>query len=109
MVAVIAKGALVEGATSWAQGGIASVLEEGDSFDAHVNDTMIAGAGLNDPTVVEHVVEAATRPIRHLIALGVPSASENGAPPLTREGGRSHRRIVHVAEATASAVQLRRG
>jgi succinate dehydrogenase/fumarate reductase flavoprotein subunit len=55
-VAVIAKGALGEGATSWAQGGIAAVLEEGDSFDAHVNDTMIAGAGLNDRAVVEHVV-----------------------------------------------------
>ena len=47
-VAVIAKGSLSEGATSWAQGGIAAVLEEGDSFEAHVNDTMIAGAGLND-------------------------------------------------------------
>ena len=55
-VAVIAKGALAEGATNWAQGGIAAVLEEGDSFAAHVNDTMIAGAGLNDRAVVEHVV-----------------------------------------------------
>ena len=45
---MIAKGSLGEGATSWAQGGIAAVLEEGDSFEAHVNDTMIAGAGLND-------------------------------------------------------------
>ena len=62
-VAVIAKGALGEGATSWAQGGIAAVLEEGDSFEAHINDTMIAGAGLNDRKVVEHVVEAA--PARH--------------------------------------------
>ena len=58
-VAVIAKGALGEGATSWAQGGIAAVLEKGDSFEAHVNDTMIAGAGLNDRRVVEHVVEHA--------------------------------------------------
>src|SRR3569832_938807 len=77
-VAVIAKGGLAEGATSWAQGGIAAVLEEGDSFDAHVNDTMIAGAGLNDPKVVEHLVEAAPRAIEHLIELGVPFASENG-------------------------------
>ncbi|MBW0007515.1 MAG: FAD-dependent oxidoreductase, partial [Sphingomonas sp.] len=60
-VAVIAKGSLSEGATSWAQGGIAAVLEEGDSFEAHVKDTMIAGAGLNDIHVVEHVVEAAPR------------------------------------------------
>jgi L-aspartate oxidase len=104
-VAVIAKGSLSEGATSWAQGGIAAVLEEGDSFEAHVNDTMIAGAGLNDLMVVEHVVEAAPRAIRHLIDLGVPFASENGALHLTREGGHSHRRIVHVADATGYAVQ----
>jgi len=104
-VAVIAKGALSEGATSWAQGGIAAVLEEGDSFEAHVNDTMIAGAGLNDARVVEHVVEAAPRAIGHLVELGVPFASENGALHLTREGGHSHRRIVHVADATGYAVQ----
>jgi L-aspartate oxidase len=104
-VAVIAKGALGEGATSWAQGGIAAVLEEGDSFDAHVNDTMIAGAGLNDLTVVEHVVEAAPRAIQHLIDLGVPFAQDGNALHLTREGGHSHRRIVHVADATGYAVQ----
>ena len=55
---MIAKGALGEGATGWAQGGIAAVLEEGDSFEAHVSDTMVAGAGLNDAQVVEHVVGA---------------------------------------------------
>ena len=102
---MIAKGALSEGATSWAQGGIAAVLEEGDSFEAHVKDTMIAGAGLNDAKVVEHVVEAAPRAIAHLVELGVPFASENGALHLTREGGHSHRRIVHVADATGYAVQ----
>ena len=104
-VAVIAKGALDEGATGWAQGGIAAVLEEGDSFEAHVRDTMIAGAGLNDEKVVEHVVDAAPSAIARLIELGVPFASENGALHLTREGGHSHRRIVHVADATGSAVQ----
>jgi L-aspartate oxidase len=104
-VAVIAKGALGEGATGRAQGGIAAVLEEGDSFEAHVNDTMIAGAGLNDQRVVEHVVEAAPRAIQHLMDLGVPFASENGALHLTREGGHSHRRIVHVADATGFAIQ----
>ena len=104
-VAVIAKGALGEGATGRAQGGIAAVLEEGDSFEAHVNDTMIAGAGLNDIRVVEHVVKSAPRAIQHLIDLGVPFASENGALHLTREGGHSHRRIVHVADATGYAIQ----
>ena len=104
-VAVIAKGGLGEGATSWAQGGIAAVLEEGDSFEAHVNDTMIAGAGLNDIRVVEHVVGAAPRAIEHLMELGVPFAQEGKALHLTREGGHSHRRIVHVADATGFAVQ----
>jgi L-aspartate oxidase len=104
-VAVIAKGALGEGATGWAQGGIAAVLEEGDSFEAHINDTMIAGAGLNDWAVVEHVVEAAPGAIKRLIELGVPFATHNGTLHLTREGGHSHRRIVHVADATGAAVQ----
>jgi len=104
-VAVIAKGSLSDSATGRAQGGIAAVLEEGDSFEAHVNDTMIAGAGLNDLHVVEHVVEAAPGAIQHLIELGVPFASENGALHLTREGGHSHRRIVHVADATGYAIQ----
>ena len=106
-VAVIAKGALGEGATGWAQGGIAAVLEEGDSFEAHVRDTMTAGAGLNDEKVVEHVVGRAPAAIEHLAELGVPFASGGDGQRwhLTREGGHSHRRIVHVADATGSAVQ----
>ena len=104
-VAVIAKGGLGEGATGWAQGGIAAVLEERDSFEAHVRDTIIAGAGLNDPKVVEHVVSAAPEAIARLSELGVPFAQEGGALHLTREGGHSHRRIVHVADATGLAVQ----
>ena len=104
-VAVIAKGALGEGATAWAQGGIAAVLEEGDSFDAHVEDTMIAGAGLNDRQMVEHVVAEAPHAIARLIELGVPFATDGEALHLTREGGHSHRRIVHVADATGWAIQ----
>ena len=104
-VAVIAKGALGDSATGRAQGGIAAVLEVGDSFESHVNDTMIAGAGLNDRRVVEHVVEAAPQAIQHLIELGVPFATEGDALHLTREGGHSHRRIVHVADATGYAIQ----
>jgi L-aspartate oxidase len=106
-VGVIAKGALGEGATGWAQGGIAAVLEEGDSFDAHVNDTMIAGAGLNDRNVVEHVVTHAPAAIERLADLGVPFAAGHDGQRwhLTREGGHSHRRIVHVADATGQAIQ----
>jgi L-aspartate oxidase len=66
---------------------------------------MIAGAGLNDWAVVEHVVEAAPGAIKRLIELGVPFATHNGTLHLTREGGHSHRRIVHVADATGAAVQ----
>jgi len=107
-VAVIAKGALGEGATGWAQGGIAAVLEAGDSFEAHIRDTMTAGAGLNDEQVVEHVVGRAPQAIERLAELGVPFASGGNGQRwhLTQEGGHSHRRIVHVADATGSAVQL---
>ncbi|MBA3578103.1 MAG: L-aspartate oxidase [Sphingomonas sp.] len=104
-VAVIAKGAMAESATNWAQGGIAAVLEEGDTFEAHVNDTMIAGAGLNDREVVDHVVGKAPAAIARLAELGVPFATDGDALHLTREGGHSHRRIVHVADATGRAVQ----
>ena len=104
-VTVLAKGGLDEGSTAWAQGGIAAVLEPGDSFDSHVEDTMIAGAGLNDRATVELVVEGAPRAIERLVQLGVPFNEEGNALHLTREGGHSHRRIVHVADATGWAVQ----
>ncbi|MGF7148794.1 L-aspartate oxidase [Sphingomonas zeicaulis] len=104
-VAVIAKGGLSEGSTAWAQGGIAAVLEEGDTFDSHIEDTMIAGAGLNRRDTVEYVVEHAPAAIRQLIDIGVPFNQEAGALHLTREGGHSHRRIVHVDDATGWAVQ----
>ncbi len=104
-VTVLAKGALNDGSTAWAQGGIAAVLEPGDTFENHVSDTMIAGAGLNDRATVEFVVERAPAAIERLEQLGVPFAKEAGALHLTREGGHSHRRIVHVADATGWAVQ----
>ena len=65
-VAVLAKGELGGGATEWAQGGIAAVLEPGDSFENHVRDTMIAGAGLNNRAVVEFVVGGAPAAIKRL-------------------------------------------
>ncbi len=104
-VTVLAKGALNEGSTAWAQGGIAAVLEPGDTFDNHVEDTMVAGAGLNDRGVVELVVENAPAAIDRLLKLGVPFATDGDTLHLTREGGHSHRRIVHVADATGWAVQ----
>ncbi len=105
-VAVLAKGAISDGATSWAQGGIAAVLETTDTFESHIDDTMVAGAGLNNRRIVEHVVEQAPAAIQRLADLGVPF--DLGADKhwhLTREGGHSHRRIVHVNDATGFAVQ----
>src|SRR3546814_12531720 len=88
----LAKGALNEGSTAWAQGGIAAVLEPGDTFESHIEDTMIAGAGLNDRRIVEFVVEGAPRAIQRLVALGLPFTTEGKTPPLTAAGGPRHRR-----------------
>ncbi|NNC48587.1 MAG: L-aspartate oxidase [Sphingomonas sp.] len=104
-VALLAKGKLGGGATEWAQGGIAAVLEDEDSFDNHIKDTMVAGAGLPDRDVVEFVVERAPAAIARLAELGVPfNLDSDGDWHLTREGGHSHRRIVHVHDATGWAV-----
>ena len=108
-VTVLAKGSLSDGATAWAQGGIAAVLEPGDTFESHIEDTMIAGAGLNNRATVEFVIGNAPEAIERLAALGVPfnldGAKGRGDWHLTREGGHSHRRIVHVDDATGWAVQ----
>lgn len=104
-VLVLAKGGLAEGSTAWAQGGIAAVLDKGDTFAEHIRDTMIAGGGLNRRETVEFVVEHAPQAIQRLIDHGVPFNNEKGALHLTREGGHSHRRIVHVDDATGWAVQ----
>ena len=107
-VLVLSKGDISAGSTSWAQGGIAAVLDEGDTFESHIEDTMVAGAGLNDRRTVEYVVEHAAPAIERLAKLGVPfnpgeTVSERWH--LTREGGHSARRIVHVDDATGWAVQ----
>lgn len=104
-VLVLAKGSLTGGSTAWAQGGIAAVLDAGDTFENHVRDTIVAGAGLNDRETVEFVIERAPASIDRLVELGVPFNQESGDLHLTREGGHSHRRIVHVDDATGWAVQ----
>jgi L-aspartate oxidase len=104
-VLVVAKGGLAEGSTAWAQGGIAAVLDAGDTFEHHIADTTVAGAGLNRVETVEYVIERAPHAIGRLVDLGVPFNVEGDALHLTREGGHSHRRIVHVNDATGWAVQ----
>ena len=104
-VLVLAKGSLSGGSTAWAQGGIAAVLDAGDTFEEHVRDTMVAGAGLNRRETVEFVIERAPGSIQRLRELGVPFNEAGADLHLTREGGHSHRRIVHVNDATGWAVQ----
>ncbi|MCB2088266.1 MAG: L-aspartate oxidase [Sphingomonadaceae bacterium] len=104
-VLVLAKGGLASGSTAWAQGGIAAVLDAGDTFENHVRDTMVAGARLNDIESVEFVIENAPAAIDRLVELGVPFNTDGEDLHLTREGGHSHRRIVHVNDATGWAVQ----
>jgi L-aspartate oxidase len=104
-VAVITKRAVMEGSSGWAQGGIAAVWSKDDSFDAHIHDTQIAGAGLCDLDATRFVVENAPKAIAWLQTMGVPFSEEAGHLHLTREGGHSARRIVHVTDATGAAVQ----
>ena len=104
-VAVLTKRALNDGASRWAQGGIAAVMGEGDSIESHVQDTLVAGAGLCDLEATRFVIESAPASIRWLQALGVPFSLEDGQLHLTREGGHSERRIVHATDATGAAVQ----
>ena len=104
-VAILTKRAMADGSSGWAQGGIAAVLAVGDTFESHVDDTLIAGAGLSDLAATRFVVEHAPQTIAWLQTLGVPFSLEDGHLHLTREGGHSARRIVHVTDATGAAVQ----
>jgi L-aspartate oxidase len=108
-VAVVSKRELTEGSTLYAQGGISAVLDAKDSVDSHVRDTLRAGAGLCDTRVVRQVVERGPHNIGWLLDQGVAfTRSEEygsaGGYHLTREGGHSHRRVVHAADATGRAV-----
>ena len=104
-VGLISKRSLEDSASSWAQGGIAAVLDIQDSVEAHIQDTLTAGAFLNDIPATSFVVENGRHAIDWLIEQGVPFSRENGAYHLTREGGHSARRVIHVADATGLAVQ----
>ena len=107
-IGLITKKALLDGASSWAQGGIAAVLSGDDTPEAHMHDTLIAGAGLCDETATRFVVEHGKQAIDWLVSQGVPftedSSSDTGYH-LTREGGHDRRRIIHAADATGLAVQ----
>ena len=111
-VAVLSKGDLAGGSTYWAQGGVAGVLDDSDNIESHIQDTLTAGAGLCREDAVRFTVEHSREAIQWLIDQGVPFTldeehheGEPGFPfHLTREGGHSHRRIIHAADATGTAI-----
>ena len=109
-IAVVSKRELKEGNTLYAQGGISAVLDEADSVESHIQDTLEAGADLCDEEIVKLVVEHGPQNIRWLLNQGVeftqqPPTGSSGYH-LTREGGHSHRRVVHAADATGRVVEL---
>jgi len=103
-VTVLCKGGIESASSHWAQGGIASVMDPEDSFEAHVRDTLVAGAGLCDEEIVAATVSAAPRAIAQLGKWGVTFDHTDNEFHLTREGGHSFRRILHVADATGKAL-----
>lgn len=108
-ILVLSKTTIKSGSTYYAQGGIAAVLDANDSIDSHVNDTLNAGAGLCDPEIVRMTVSQGKNSIEWLNQQGVEftelsSTGDTKSFHLNREGGHSHRRIVHTADATGKSV-----
>lgn len=104
-VVLATKDRLKESNSAYAQGGIASVFDPVDDFANHVADTLAAGKGLCDPSIVETVVREAPERIRELIAMGAHFDQADGEIALTQEGGHSHRRVVHaLGDATGKEV-----
>lgn len=108
-VTMLSKAALESGCTKYAQGGISAVLGEDDSFQSHIEDTINAGAGLCDPEVVKFTVSQGPERIAWLIEQGLlftqaADSKGNINYHLTREGGHSHRRVIHAEDATGRAI-----
>jgi len=106
-ICLVSKRTINDSASNWAQGGIAAVLNDEDSIEAHIQDTLMAGAGLCDAAVTRKVVEHGKETVEWLIEQGVSFTREHddSGYHLTREGGHSHRRVIHAADATGHAVQ----
>ncbi len=104
-IAMISKAALTEASTYYAQGGVAAVVDASDSIDSHVSDTLVAGADLCHEDVVTHTVAHGPEAIDWLLAQGVQfTLDDSDHLHLTREGGHSHRRIIHAADTTGQAI-----
>lgn len=99
-IALLAKDKLTEASTFYAQGGVAAVLDQADSAEQHIEDTLIAGAGLCQIDAVKHCVENGKASVDFLLNHDVAfTREENGDLHLTREGGHSQRRIIHHHDA----------
>jgi L-aspartate oxidase len=108
-VIVLAKRELTEAATAWAQGGIVGVLDEKDSFESHVGDTLEAGAGIVSEATARYITENSQQAIQWLVDQEVAFTQDPEGPlglHLTREGGHTHRRIAHAADATGKAIHI---
>lgn len=114
-VAVLSKNKISSGSTSWAQGGIAAVLDDRDSMESHIEDTLNAGGGLCDYEAVKFVVSQGKEAINWLIENGADFTKDDepgketvveGDFHLTKEGGHSFRRVIHSADATGKEVQI---
>ncbi len=104
-IAVLAKSTLTDASTYYAQGGVAAVLDKTDSIEQHINDTMIAGAHLCEMAAVKQTVEGGKSSVDFLLNQGVQfTLDDQEQLHLTREGGHSHRRIIHAADATGRAI-----
>lgn len=105
-IALLSKSSIKSGSTWYAQGGIAAVFDQQDSIESHVQDTLVAGAGLCHEDTVKYTVERGPAAIRWLIDQGVAftKCDNNSEYHLTQEGGHSHRRILHTADATGKEV-----
>lgn len=108
-VTVLTKGKPMDSNTAWAQGGIASVLprdlrESGDNVENHVADTLDAGAGLCDVDAVRTILSEGAQTIEELIECGVNFDAEGDAFSLGKEGGHSHRRILHAKDTTGREI-----
>src|SRR6187402_859531 len=104
-VIIVTKRAPDDSATNWAQGGVAAVLSDGDSFAKHAEDTRVAGAGLCHDVVVDLTVEEGPGAMRWLLEQGVPfTLDESGVLDLGREGGHSERRVAHAGDITGRAI-----
>ena len=104
-IAILAKSNLTDASTYYAQGGVAAVLDQSDSIQQHIDDTLIAGAHLCEKQAVEHTVEGGKPSVDFLLKHGVQfTLDEHEQLHLTREGGHSQRRIIHSADATGKAI-----